>query len=856
MATLKKTLAPLQLYLPNILWILAVIYCSFAFIPIPGGVKIGLDPSWQYAISQAAAEKLIFGRDIIFTYGSFGYLIHGSVVEHNFWAITIFRLFIHFGLFAVILVRILALKSNILRLSLALSVLFSYWRVLSFSADYQILFIFLIILSFKSIWHPKSIRWWSLGLGAISGFCILTKLNLGICTFGSLTLILLVYLYTAIRTKSNITIRCISIVEAILVATSVAFVLLHPNYIYSNLTKIFICILASLTISFIFNLIYNLLISGKLQEKNKVKLNLPISSISFYLCYSLGLFILIHYSVPSLTAYLKSSWEISSGYSSAMSIVGPISDLILGVSQVILILIILFFVAREGSFGFSLGVALVLAISFKHGFIRQGGHSLFLFITTPIIVTLCIAKVTKKNSKIFSFFIHFYTLLVLLFVYQPYQPINTASLRNLAPVKIIDNVSTIFNLSQLEKQIHTSSKTNLSGAKLPEKIVKIIKDKPIDIVPWEISLVAANNLNWKPRPIFQSYSAYTSFLDQTNSKSLLKNPRDYIIYQFTSIDRRHPFFDEPETFFHIYCNYKLSSEIPDFVNTEKIYNLMLLDQRQSNICSPSVVGKQFSSSWNKNQSLEAKDGLMVRAAVKIEYSTFGKIYKTLFRSPPVKMQVTYVNNQVKSYRIIPENSNNGVIISHLPKDNYEALSFFKGNLPVRIKSFRFSNKNPILYKPNIKIKLTSYNLLDKSIKQDSWIDISKLTDIRFLDTKMDTDGLIDTQNKNAEKAKRLKRGKKISVSGWAINKNKKGEIIWILLTSGSNNKPLLLGKTGGRRSDIAKVFKNSKYTNSGWSIDFSSQDMPKGVHNIRAWIYEPTGKLAIPISGNYRVDIH
>lgn len=164
---------------------------------------------------------------------------------------------------------------------------------------------------------------------------------------------------------------------------------------------------------------------------------LPIGSISFYVCYSFGLFALVYYSFPSLTAYLKGAWEISSGYSSAMSLIGPAWQLNLGISQVVLILIILFLTAREGSFSFSISLAIVLALSFKHGFVRQDGHIMIFFSMTPFIVALCMNKTKKRFSNVFSLLVHIYTLFILLVV----LPSTPTLLESLAPARVVNNTT-------------------------------------------------------------------------------------------------------------------------------------------------------------------------------------------------------------------------------------------------------------------------------------------------------------------------------------------------------------------------------------------------------------------------------
>ena len=74
------------------------------------------------------------------------------------------------------------------------------------------------------------------------------------------------------------------------------------------------------------------------------------------------------------------------------------------------------------------------------------------------------------------------------------------------------------------------------------------------------------------------------------------------------------------------------------------------------------------------------------------------------------MQVNYEDGTTQSYRIIPENSTNGVIISHLPRNHQEALLFWQDQLPAKVKTISLQATNPHLYKSDIQIYLTSASL--------------------------------------------------------------------------------------------------------------------------------------------------
>ncbi|PSM46497.1 hypothetical protein C7Y66_24790, partial [Chroococcidiopsis sp. CCALA 051] len=84
-----------------------------------------LELSWQYAISRAAVDKLIFGKDIIFTYGPLGYLVHGAALEQNFITVTKFRFIVYLILFVAASLKIAKLKTKLQKL-----VIFSSWLLL------------------------------------------------------------------------------------------------------------------------------------------------------------------------------------------------------------------------------------------------------------------------------------------------------------------------------------------------------------------------------------------------------------------------------------------------------------------------------------------------------------------------------------------------------------------------------------------------------------------------------------------------------------------------------------------------------------------------------------------------------
>ncbi len=59
-----------------------------------------------------------------------------------------------------------------------------------------------------------------------------------------------------------------------------------------------------------------------------------------------------------------------------------------------------------------------------------------------------------------------------------------------------------------------------AGYAVDPQTLERIGSAPVDVRPWEIGLVWAYGLNWRPLPVIQDYAAYTPELDELNADAL------------------------------------------------------------------------------------------------------------------------------------------------------------------------------------------------------------------------------------------------------------------------------------------------------------------------------------------------
>lgn len=82
---------------------------------------IGLDSSAVYIIDKMACGPLMFGTDIIYTYGPFGFLLFGAENVGHHWQIAFGFWFVLYGLFSVALAYLVTSTCSGWRLLVAMA---------------------------------------------------------------------------------------------------------------------------------------------------------------------------------------------------------------------------------------------------------------------------------------------------------------------------------------------------------------------------------------------------------------------------------------------------------------------------------------------------------------------------------------------------------------------------------------------------------------------------------------------------------------------------------------------------------------------------------------------------------------
>jgi len=414
--------------------------------------------------------------------------------------------------------------------------------------------------------------------------------------------------------------------------------------------------------------------------------------------------------------YIKYSLPMISGYAEAMQVeIDPNSTPVR--SAIILFLLFLFITglhiknnwsvraARLGSIVFSLFILLVFYLAFKNGFTRADGHTFGFFLIMPVLTIFSLFLLgfgDRKWAKAVCIGVIFLSDLN---VELPHGSEGQGFLNKVTFFYCRNYFKTMF-----EKQEDIMDANNL---KLPDSKLQEIGNATIDILPIDVSILHLNNLNYYPRPIMQSYSAYKPVLDSLNANHFYKPQRpELAMIKMGFIDNRYVCWDESLTKAVLHLNY----DYVDFVSLNNDTALVNSDGCYLLLRSKKGVAKypKFEKLYEKTISFD--DTLQVDfpeqpiyMSADVEYTLAGKLKNILFQAPVlnISMFLDHACTSVLKYQVVRPLMKEPLLISNAIVDNLDFRAFMTGhsNDNAKIKAFAFHANS---WGCEQKIKLTFY----------------------------------------------------------------------------------------------------------------------------------------------------
>lgn len=377
-----------------------------------------------------------------------------------------------------------------------------------------------------------------------------------------------------------------------------------------------------------------------------------------------------------LPGYLRSALEIIGGYNEAMFL--PAIKSFLGFELAWLFLMAMGLVAFVGRHRLSwtgqimilplIGLAALLL--FKNAFVRfDVGYIGKFYTTLPILLAVwCIAWRSQKGVMALLFASLLYPLALLVAGTEYFgrvEFVQSLPLRYLRDVSIVP-----WHQSYLDLQ--HKLRARYPEMVLPGNVKVSIGNSSVDIMPWESSIAILNGLNLKQRPVPQSYSVYTPWLDALNARFISsREAADIILYtcpQANAIDGRPAAWDESLTKRALLENYTFESEFklpmlswphPDLEPA----NIILLKHTPGARRLVPILTNEVSLTWDQPLNIPATTNLIF-LTLNVNETLSGKLKSFILSPGMLAVNFRYSDGSSTDYRAVLPILKTGVLVNH------------------------------------------------------------------------------------------------------------------------------------------------------------------------------------------------
>lgn len=412
-----------------------------------------------------------------------------------------------------------------------------------------------------------------------------------------------------------------------------------------------------------------------------------------------------------LITYLKGMIDLATDNSAAASIYPDNNWWIIGIATISGLIMITINLKNITLVRTSILFAPVLFAVWKYGMAREDYvHSSMMFVMILFMIlvyNLLMGKFRILNSFISVIIIvGFYLTLQKSYYFEPFH-IEVKGLQTL--------VTNATNYTYFADTCNHSDEKSIARNKLDDNLLKLIGTNTVDVYPWDYTYIAANHLNWCPRPVIQSYASYTRDLDELDARHFeSKKAPEFIIWELRkitrdihggtleSIDARYLLNDEPETFLTLLSNYEL-------VATQGGGFPVLVYKKRADVLNPeSSATGQLKTTWNTWIDVPDAGKDILKAAVTMQRNTLGKLKGFFYKDEATYVYMLLGNGDFRMFRIVPKNAAYGLWINPLVI-NPE----LKKREPA-VKKIMFRCSNTAMMKDDIKVEWNKLTFTQKS----------------------------------------------------------------------------------------------------------------------------------------------
>jgi hypothetical protein len=380
---------------------------------------------------------------------------------------------------------------------------------------------------------------------------------------------------------------------------------------------------------------------------------------------------LVLYGSPAgYASFLAGSAEIARGYGEAMQLDGPLAEVVLFVvAAAFLLAVHLVGSRRDGLLARALAaaaLAMILFVVFKHGFVRHDAHARLGWSALVFVALASLPSRLRDPRRALR--VAAAAGLVLAACLQAYAyhgwegyyaAVARADVAG-APANARRAAGILFGdgLSRLRREWSDLLDRVAAANAIPTR------PGSADLYPWDLRLLFAHRLDWRPRPVLQSYSAYTERLLRLNADHLRGQGPDSVLVAVRTIDGRYPSLDDGLSWPVLLEWYRPTAAGGGYL-------LLARSAAPRAVHHVPLVGRPLR--FGQRMPVDAPPGTLVWARIAVEPAVRARLLEVIYKLPFPTLEVTLADGSERRFRLVREMAGAGFLLSPLVSSADELL---------------------------------------------------------------------------------------------------------------------------------------------------------------------------------------
>jgi hypothetical protein len=359
-----------------------------------------------------------------------------------------------------------------------------------------------------------------------------------------------------------------------------------------------------------------------------------------------------------LVDFVRASVPITSGYSEAMYAAALSPALALPVVVTSLVLVAVLAAGREHDpdrWLLGLMAAATLFLTFKAEFVRIDSHTLTAVTVLPLVAALVVDRTRKSVTR--------RVVLSLAIVVAAVVSMAVPAAGRIAiPTALHTNLVTAPSLA-----VERIVRPHLLDQHYDAALGRIADACPLPALRGNADVYSSSqyelfshHVQWNPRPVFQSYSAYTAGLQRANARHLEgRSAPDSIVFRVDPIDHRMPALEDGASWLDLLTRYRLdprsTDQGPHPGNTTNCTTdqgsiddgFLLLTRRARPLVAPTGPPLEIDGRLDQRVYVPATVSGWL-ASFDVRPTTLGKVRNLLWAAPPLRIEVMTNNGMHRS----------------------------------------------------------------------------------------------------------------------------------------------------------------------------------------------------------------